>query len=217
MYQETITPTGGRKFDVISILSLVLLLLAIEFAGAFFNHLDQQLSWIAYATHLVAFIIFALFCALFYFKRLRGYRYTIYSVGSPENDIPDNYSCDSLEDDGNIEIKQNVNMLETQKPYPSDIPVGTFTAESVIGDSGTYIEIIAPHELRALISYTSDDSRLVAIKNNKNCRRATRLSRKTASVLIYQRDGVDLGLLIHPSDALAERLQSAIAANRGKL
>lgn len=88
----------------------------------------------------------------------------------------------------------------------------TFIAERTVGDVGNYIDIVEPHELRDLVPYDGS----LRKTRVKRLERATRLPQKTASVLIYYRDGAEYGLIIHPSEELTALLTAAIDENTGK-
>ena len=185
MYQETISPNGGRLRDTISVFSLLIAVIVVEIIG---SHAGNDIPWLVGAAHLVAFLALVIFCYCFYRFRLTGFRYTLCTDEKDDADGAD-------EDD------------ETKPDLP---PVGTFAAERMLGDVGSLIEIIAPEELIALVPYSKDDARIAALKRRE---RATRLSKKTASVLIYKRNGHECGLIIHPSDELTEKLRVIIKSN----
>ena len=183
MYQETISPNGGRLRDALSVLSLLVAVIVVEIIG---SHAGNDIPWLVGAAHLVAFLALVIFCYCFYRFRLTGVRY---SLRTDENDEADD---------------------DDTEPKPELPPVGTFAAERMMGDVGSLIEIIAPEELVALVGYSKTDERIAALKHRE---RATRLPKKTASVLIYKRNGRECGLIMHPSDELRDKLRVIIENN----
>ena len=178
MYQETLTPAGGRKRDALSVLSLIIVIVLVEMLGSRFS---SDISYLIGVVHLFVFLIFVLFCAFFYFKRLRGFCYTFYTD------------------------EQEFSYTEAHREIKETIPKGTFAVSSIIGDSGTGIVAISPEEMRALVPYGDD-----AVRSIVRLRRLTRLAKTTGSVLIYEHDGKKYGLLIHPSDELKALLNDTI-------
>lgn len=180
LYQETLAPKGGKGRDLISILALLLAVIVIEMSGA---KLDRDMPWVFALSHLISFLALVIFCVLFYRFRITGFRYS--------------FTLEEKDDDGDDENDDKIELP----------PVGTFAAERTVGDVGSCIDIVAPDELRALIPYSKDDSRIKSLKRRE---RATRLSTNTAHVLIYERDGREYGIIMHPSDELFEHLSTFI-------
>lgn len=185
MYQETLSPNGGRLRDTLSVFALLIAVIVIEVLGGRFS---RDIMWLQAAVHLVAFLGLVIFCWCFYRFRLTGFRYTLFTdEADTENEDEDYYKGP-----------------ETTLP-----PCGTFAAERMMGDVGACIETVAPEEILTLVPYVG--AHTAAIKRYE---RATRLSKKTASVLIYVRNGVQCGLIIHPSKELTDRISAVIEKNR---
>ncbi len=141
------------------------------------------------------FLSFVGICLFIYKRRICSYRYTVVFKPAPEGEV-DQY--------GN------------QLVWPW--PIGTVLFERMVANKGKLAEEIAPAELVALVKPDTvglfSPSGALKKPGFFNTARLTRLPRKTASMLVFERNGKLGYILFHPDEMLTGHLEALLAAKR---
>lgn len=142
-------------------------------------------------SQLVLFAAFVGICLFIYKRRICSFRYTVIFEEAPEGQL-DRY--------GN------------QLVWPW--PVGTVLFERMVSNKGKIAEEIAPAELVALVKPNEVlPSELFPKKPGFfSTERMTRCSRKTASTLVFLRNGKPGCILFHPDETLTAHIETLLAA-----
>lgn len=146
-------------------------------------------------SQLMLFILFVGICLFIYKRRICSYRYTVIFEAAPEGEL-DQY--------GN------------QLVWPW--PIGTVLFERMVANKGKIAEEIAPNELIALVKPEANTIGVIAPEgvmqkpNFLNTARLTRFSRKTASMLVFARNGKTGYIYFHPDDTLSGHIEALLRA-----
>lgn len=142
------------------------------------------------------FLSFVGICLFIYKRRICSYRYTVVFQPAPEGEVD---------------------------PYGNQLvwpwPIGTVLFERMVANKGKLAEEIAPAELVALVKPGTAFSLFSPSGTLKkpgffNTARMTRLPRKTASMLVFERNGKAGYILFHPDETLTGHLEALLAAKR---
>lgn len=116
MHQEALSPSGSAKRDVWSIVALAVVLIIVEVAAALFN---RSMPGMTIFAHLIVFLLLVVFLVTFYYKRLLGYRYTLYTDEQSEDTPPrGTFTAEStIGDNGHLIALITPDMMRTLSDY----------------------------------------------------------------------------------------------------
>lgn len=193
MYQQHLK--DEKSTSVTDLLLVVLFLLLAIFMRQIVDFCAALPAPWRSLSQLMLFILFVGICLFIYKRRICSYRYTVIFEAVPEGEL-DQY--------GN------------QRVWPW--PVGTVLFERMVANKGKIIEEIAPTELIALVKPDANAIGIIAPEgtlqkpNFLNTARLTLFPRKTASMLVFVRNGKTGYIFFHPDDTLSGHIETLLHA-----